>query len=307
MFFLWMFTICAQQTITREIVSGNDDAWQIYYVYVGATDSVGDIFVDGEYLSMGFDAWPEDPHYLTHHIGLRYLDIPILPGSNIHSAYIQFYSFSANAKPDKVSIRGEKNPSPQSYADVPFNITSRAVTDTFARWEMQEWQSMIPGPEQKTPNLKYVLQEVIDQPGWTANKPIAFEVYGLYTLLFDTTMPRQSCSWEFMGEMYAPVLTITYSDPAGIFDNELSEQMKIFPNPIRNEFSLLVSDLKRGEYSIRIFNLQGHKMYDAALTHQKQEDLQIELSAFNLDLHSGVYMLSLTGQEGRVVRKIVVR
>ncbi|MCK5337247.1 MAG: hypothetical protein KAJ50_00500 [Bacteroidales bacterium] len=169
----------AQETVTLFIQDGNDDAWQTYYMYFPATDSVGDMFVDQHYLSMGFDAWPIDPAYLTHHIGLRFTGVPILPGSTITSAYIQFTSFIGNAKPDRIYIRGEKDPSPQAYTAEPFNITMRARTDTFVRWDIPEWQAFIPGPAQKTPNLKYVIQELIDQPEWTVNKPMAFEIYGV--------------------------------------------------------------------------------------------------------------------------------
>jgi hypothetical protein len=304
---LVFFAINAQETINREIVSGNDDAWQTYYLYFGSTDSVGDIFVDGEYLSMGFDAWPEDPPYLTHHLGLRYINIPILPASTIHSAYIQFTSYSANKKPDKIFIRGEKNPSPPEFLDVPFNISDRIQTDTFVRWEVPEWQMMIPGPAQKTPNLKYIVQELIDQPGWTANKPMAFILSGIYTLLTDTTLPRQACSWEYMGEMYAPILTITYSDPAGIYENDQSSFLKIFPNPVKNEFSLAFTALQSGEYFLRIFNLEGQEMYSASLPHQRQDDLQIDLSASRMNLKPGVYMLSLSGPQTMAARKIIVQ
>ena len=130
-FYLSFGYLSAQETATLFIEDGNDDAYQIYYMYFPATDSVGDMLVDQEYLSMGFDAWPIDPAYHTHHIGLRFVNVPILPGSTITSAYIQFTSFIANEKPDRIYIRGEKNPSPQSFTDEAFNITTRARTDTF--------------------------------------------------------------------------------------------------------------------------------------------------------------------------------
>lgn len=306
-FYLSFGYLSAQETATLFIEDGNDDAYQIYYMYFPATDSVGDMFVDQEYLSMGFDAWPIDPAYHTHHIGLRFVNVPILPGSTITSAYIQFTSFIANEKPDRIYIRGEKNPSPQSFTSEAFNITTRARTDTFVQWDLPEWQAFIPGPAQKTPNLKYVIQELIDQAEWTVNKPMAFEIYGVYTLLTDTTLPRQSCAWEYMGDMYAPVLTINYNEPASVDEQELAKGMNIFPNPILNTFTVSFTELQAGHYEICMYDLSGQQ---ACTVHEGQldhGDHEFRLSAGELNLQPGIYFVSLSGETGNMVRKIVVK
>jgi len=297
----------AQETATLFIQDGSDDAYQYYYLYFASTDSVGDIFVDQDYLSMGFDAWIEDPVYLTHHIGLRFVNVPIPPGSIISSAAIQFTSFSANAKPDRVHIRGEKNPSPQSYANEPFNITNRARTDTFVRWNMPEWQAMIPGPAQKTPNLKYIIQELIDQLGWAVNKPMAFEIYGFYTLLTDTTLPRQSCAWEYMGDMYAPILTITYIEPSSIEEQGVAQAMSVFPNPVSDKFTLSFTELMEGKYDISLFDLQGRMICSLFSGNLPVGDIQFVFSTGEYGLKAGVYLLSVQNQTNRINRKIIVR
>jgi len=295
-----------QETATLFIQDGNDDAYQYYYLYYGAADSVGDIFVDQEYLSMGFDAWIEDPVYLTHHIGLRFVNVPVPPGSIISSAAIQFTSFSANAKPDRVHIRGEKNPSPQSYVHEPFNITNRTRTDTFVRWEMPEWQAMIPGPAQKTPNLKYIIQELVDQPGWAVNKPMAFEIYGFYTLLTDTTLPRLACAWEYMGDMYAPILTIIYIEPSSIEEPEFAQSMRVFPNPVTDIFTLSFTELMEGKYDISLFDLQGRMICSLFSGNLTQGDIQFTFSSEEYNLQKGVYLLSVQNQVNRIHRKIIV-
>ena len=299
--------LTAQETITRYIQDGNDDAWQTYYSYAGVTDSVGDMFVDGEYLSAGFTAWTTTPSHLYHYIGLRYLDIPIPPKAEILSAYLQFTSYSANTKPDKLYIRGVLDPSPEAFSSEPFDISNRHITDGFTPWYVEEWQSFIPGPAQKTTDFKYVVQLIVDQEGYTANKPMAFVIRGGLTSLSDTTLPRQACSYEFGGEFYAPILTITYKTLSSYGENELSEAFTVFPNPAGDEFCISLHGLSSSTYCLGLYDMQGRKVKSICEQVFMQGDHRFELSAVEMNLAPGLYLLSLRCPEGKCAKKIVLR
>ncbi len=299
--------LSAQETITRYIQDGNDDAWQTYYSYAGVTDTVGDMFVGGEYLSAGYTAWSTNPPHLYHYMGLRYLDIPIPPKAEIISAYIQFTSFSANTKPDKLFIRGVLDPSPAAFSSEPFDISNRHITTGYTPWNVEEWQSFIPGPAQKTPDFKYVVQLLVDQEGYTANKPMAFVIRGAYTLLADTTLPRQACSYEFGGEFYAPILTITYKTLSSDGEDGLSEALSVFPNPVEDAFSISLSGLPASKYSLGLFDMQGRPAYTICEQHFLRGDHRFELSAREMNLSPGLYILSLRSPEGESAKKIVLR
>lgn len=298
--------INAQETITLYIQDGNDDAFQKYYLYFESTDSVGDIFVDKEYLEMGFNAWPEDPPFYTYHIGLRYVNVPIPLGSEIVSAHIQFTSYIANIKPDKVIIRGEKNPSPQSFADVDFNITNRQLTDSYIIWELEEWQAFIPGPAQKTPNLNEIVQEIIDQPDWAENKPMAFIIGGYYTLLSDTTMPRQATSYEFGGEFYAPILEIKYKKPALIHELSFARSVSIYPNPVSNKFTVSLTELQKGEYEISLHSIIGQKTHLFHKEFLSTENHELIFNKDELNLQPGVYIISIKNEKATFSQKMVI-
>ncbi len=292
----------AQETVTLFIEDGNDDAWQLFNDY---TTPTGEMFIDQEQLSLGFDIWGGSRR---HHVGLRYLNIPILPGSTITSAYIQFTSLNANQKSDKVYVRCEKNPSPSAFTTEDYNISSRVRGDTFVEWHIPEWQEFIPGPAQKTSNLKLIVQEAIDHPEWVENKPIVFLFLGLYIIYGpDTVLPRQACSWDYMGEMYAPFLTITYYEPASIGELGVENRMSVFPNPASDKFTVSFIDLLAGYYDICLFDLYGKeacKVHEGRLGHG---DYKFKLSAAGLNLQPGVYFVSLSGETGNMVRKIVVK
>lgn len=299
--------LSAQETITRYIQDGNDDAWQTYYSYAGVSDTVGDMFVDGEYLSAGYTAWSTNPPHLYHYMGLRYLDIPIPPKAEIISAYIQFTSFSANTKPDELYIRGVLDPSPAAFSSEPFDITNRHITVGYTPWYVEEWQAFIPGPAQKTPDFKYVVQLIVDQEGYTANKPMAFVIRGGYTPLADTTLPRQACSYEFGGEFYAPVLTITYKTLSSDGEDGLSEALKVFPNPVADKFSISLRGLASSTYSLCLFDMKGRPLQRICKKQFLQGDHRFELSAREMDLPPGLYILSLRSPEGESARKIILR
>jgi hypothetical protein len=292
----------AQETVTLFIEDGNDDAWQLFNDY---TTPTGEMFIDQEQLSLGFDIWGGSRR---HHIGLRYLNIPILPGSTITSAYIQFTSLNANPKSDKVYVRCEKNPSPSAFTTEDYNISSRVRTDTLVEWHIPEWQEFIPGPAQKTPNLKLIVQEAIDHPEWVENKPIVFLFLGLYIIYGpDTVLPRQACSWEYMGVMYAPFLTITYYEPALVEEINVASAMNIFPNPVLNTFTVSFTELPAGHYEICLYDLTGQQAYKVHEGQLDHGDHEFSLSAGELNLQAGVYFVSLSGEAGNMVRKIVVK
>jgi hypothetical protein len=299
--------IIAQETATLYIVDGQDDAWQTYYVYIGSTDSVGDMNVDGQYLSAGFDAWMEDPPYLFHYIGLRYLNVPIPLGSTINSAAIQFTSFSANAKPDKLWIRGVMDPSPQAFSPEPFNISNRPLSESFVRWDVQEWQAFIPGPAQKTPNLKVVIQDMIDQPGYAQNKPMAFVIRGGFTLAADTTLPRQACSYEYMGDFYAPVLTIIYTAPSSVDEPAQADAIAIYPNPLRDDLHVSFTSRNTDNYYICISDMNGKMLGQVYKGYLTPGEHNLTISVEELKLDGGVYLLSLCSSRVQHTKKIIVR
>jgi hypothetical protein len=124
-------------------------------------------------------------------IGVRYLGLDIPPGSTITKAYIQF---SANEEdksspnfPASLLIYGELSLNPATYDDtVPFNISSRPVTTNTVAWNnIPVWWPAggapatylhLAGPDQQTPDLSAIVQEIIDQPGWAAGNTMAFMV-----------------------------------------------------------------------------------------------------------------------------------
>ncbi len=113
-------------------------------------------------------------------IGLRFASTMIPAGAQILSAHIQFAVDEIENAPGTLTIYGEANTNPASYADTPFNITSRAKTEESVVWaDIPEWTTEgEAGPAQRTPDITPIVQTIVDDPDWAEGNAIAFIVEG---------------------------------------------------------------------------------------------------------------------------------
>jgi len=291
-------SLYAQETVTLYILDGNDDAYQMFaWESWGAT---GEMFIDSEKLFVGF-TWPPDREY---YIGLRYQNVLIPQGSTIESAYVQFYSYEANDDTTNIRVFCEKNANPLAFTSTDYNISDRQRTSHYEFWVASEWEPFLPGLNQRTHDIKSVFQEVVELEDWVANNPIVVLFLGSQG---SGNYPKAACSWEYGMEFYAPVLEITYTPPASVDEAELAKSMKIFPNPVSDKFTLSFTDLMEGEYDISIFDLQGRKTHEMNTGRLTSGDYEFELSARELNMHTGIYLMRVYGSQGEISRKIIVR
>lgn len=97
-------------------------------------------------------------------------------GVTITDAYIQMTSAAHDASQIKMNIYGvaQENPSPFSYSGST-TIGSLPRTASFKAWDTGPWpQVNQSGTNQRTSQLKDIVQELINQPGWDPNKGLNF-------------------------------------------------------------------------------------------------------------------------------------
>jgi hypothetical protein len=102
-------------------------------------------------------------------VGVRYeLDIP--KGSTIISASLVLQADKADKdgtlEPVNVIIRGELSPNAAQFGSDTTNITDRPTTEAFVAWSIPPYTEI--GQREQTPDLTAIIQEVVDQDGWTA-------------------------------------------------------------------------------------------------------------------------------------------
>lgn len=181
-FIFLMNRVSAQQTLSVRINSSFDDMEEWIAGPPTQTKPVGDIDWNSSDLEFGYESSTQDPQL----VGLRFTNISIPKGSIILKAYIQFTvdAVSKNADPCNVVIRYEpvSNASPLDSAK--FNLTIRSKSSDSVYWSVggTGWNTVgTAGPDQRTPDLKNLIQNLINTGGWNSGNAMTFFLKGTGT------------------------------------------------------------------------------------------------------------------------------
>ena len=166
----------AQTTLTRAVATGSDDAEE----YVpGGTGTVGAMDITSTDLEIMFDGTKKQI------IGVRFDNITIPQGATIDSAFIQF---STKGDKDPVLgdavIRGQAADAAATFTTTSFDITSRPKTTDSVVWPgslSTTWgltAAGTAGPNQKTPNIKSIIQTIVNRSGWISGNALALFLTG---------------------------------------------------------------------------------------------------------------------------------
>ncbi len=155
----------ATVTYDTRVLAGNDDAEEMSNTSVSLVSSDLEMMTDGSNVQRA--------------VGVRFGGIPIPRGTRVTSAWIQFHAREAHSDPTSLVIRAEAADSARSFVAANGNLTARPTTTAQVAWtDVPAWIAGRAGPEQKTPELRAVIQEIVDRPGWNSGNPIAILVTG---------------------------------------------------------------------------------------------------------------------------------
>jgi len=141
------------------IVTGDDDAEE-------AKD--GSLILDSTELELGRDRTPQI-------VGLRFRDIDLKQGQKIEEAAIQFKVDERSMEEAELIIHAQADDDAPRFQEFRENISKRKTTSAAVNWVAPEWtKAGRSRPAQRTPNLKDLVQEVIDREGWRQNNSLVF-------------------------------------------------------------------------------------------------------------------------------------
>lgn len=152
-----------------------------------------------------------DPGVSDQVVGLRFTDLALPRGSIIHEAHLQFtVEDNNNDDPCTLTIYGEASDHPAAFSKTNFDVSRRARTQATVNWTPAEWlEKGEDGPAQRSPDLSAIIQEIVDQEGFSTDSPIA--------LVIDGSGRRTAESFD--GDAAAaPRICINYSPPCTLPD-----------------------------------------------------------------------------------------
>jgi hypothetical protein len=112
-------------------------------------------------------------------VGMRFTGLNIPTGASIQNAYIQFQTDETGSDPTSLAIYAEAVADAATFVDASGNISSRTPTNNSVPWSPVPWTIRgEEGPNQQTPDITAVIQEVVNQTGWSAGNSLAIIVTG---------------------------------------------------------------------------------------------------------------------------------
>ena len=113
------------------------------------------------------------------HVGIRFSKVDIPQGARIHTAYLQFTADEKGAEPTELSIQAIDATSPTTFTEQSHSVSSRGRLEAKVVWKPERWKKEDEtGERQRSPDLKKLVQQLVDRPDWKAGNAIGFVITG---------------------------------------------------------------------------------------------------------------------------------
>lgn len=184
-------------------------------------------------------------------VGLMFRNIKIPPGAIIDSAFIQFYAEENDGGNANLNISIENTVTPTNYESQFNNLSNRNVWNNSISWQPNSWDN---NDAQKTPNLKELVQHIIDLSNWEYGNKLSF--------IIDGNGERSADSYDGSPQN-APRLFVYYK--VGDISTNIKEHISstsavtIIPNPNNGKFLVEFPDLINESLDIGIYSISGQK------------------------------------------------
>ncbi len=160
-----------EKSIEVRVSSRNDDAEERL--------SNGDMYRSSSDLEL-----TEDGH--AQIVGIRFQSINIPKDATITKAYIQFEVDEASSISTDLTIYGEDTDNSSYFSSTDYDISHRTKTSSFmgfwggsVSWFPPAWNTIDEhGQDQRTPDLKDIVQDIVNRDGWSSGNAMSFIITG---------------------------------------------------------------------------------------------------------------------------------
>jgi hypothetical protein len=151
-------------TVEIRVASSSDDAEEKPSGSVSLTSSDLELVYDGG----------------IQRVGMRFNGVSIPGGATIVNAYVQFKVDEVQSEATSLTIQGHAIDNAPTFTTATRNISSRARTTAAVPWSpVPAWTTVgQAGPNQRTPNLSAIIQEIVSRPGWSSGNSLVLIITG---------------------------------------------------------------------------------------------------------------------------------
>ena len=111
-------------------------------------------------------------------VGLLFRNVTIPKGASIATAWIQFQADEAQSEATSLVIRGQAADNATTFTTASGNISGRPRGAATVTWSPAAWTVGAAGADQRTPDLRSIVQETVNRSGWVSGNAMAFIITG---------------------------------------------------------------------------------------------------------------------------------
>lgn len=112
-------------------------------------------------------------------VGLRFQNVTIPAGATIITAYVQFTVDEQSTAATSLVIEGQATLNPTTFSASSRDVSNRPRTNAAVAWIPVAWATVGEAAEaQRTPNLAAIVQELVNQPGWSSGQALVLLITG---------------------------------------------------------------------------------------------------------------------------------
>ncbi|WP_299624762.1 fibronectin type III domain-containing protein [uncultured Tenacibaculum sp.] len=185
------------KTIEVAIASGNDDVEE---------SEDGSMYINSSDLELVYDSHNNNGY---QKIGLRFTNVNLPKNATITSAYLQFNADESNSASAELEISLHDSSNSAAFSNSN-NVSARNTFSAKTVWTPSSWSSGQNGSAQRSPNLKNMVQSLVNKSGWTSGNNLSFIIKGRGTSLTSTSAKRVADSYEG-GSGKAARLIVSYT------------------------------------------------------------------------------------------------
>ncbi len=150
-------------TVEVRVAASSDDAEESATGSVSLTSSDLELVTDGS----------------IQKVGMRFNGVAVPHRAAVLNAWIQFQTKSTGSAATSLSIQGQAVDTAATFTTTAANLSSRPKTTAAAPWAPVPWNTVgAAGPDQRTPNISAVIQEIVNRAGWSSGNALAILITG---------------------------------------------------------------------------------------------------------------------------------
>lgn len=279
-------------TTSSRISTGNDDVEE---------SSTGSMYMNSSDLELVYD----NSSTGNQVVGLRFNLLNIPKGATINNAYVQFAVDETNSGTTNLTISGHASDNSPAFTTSAYNVSTRAKTTASVSWAPSSWGTVgAAGSAQRTPDLKAIVQEIVNRSGYTSQSAI--------TLIITGTGERTAEAYEGSAST-APILNVTYTTTTTASarvastspmsaESEKISNVEVSPNPFQDEVTIhFDKKYEDAKFAYSFVSVSG--VVDLAAEYKIRNSDHVVIDTRSLK--KGMYVLKARIEGNVIVRKLI--